>query len=499
MNPAPHAPVPSLTSSRIRLGAFLALLLTAFHLLTISSGHIWYSCDFALYLQHAKNILEGAPYARSGYLVNPHLIISPPAYPPILPLLLAPIYGLFGLDFWMFKAEIVLFFGAMLFISFLWAGRQLKSPFLYLYPLLLGLNPSLWEKKNSIYSDLPFLFFLFLTILVVEWRDRVPAEKGNRWWVWAVTGILIYISFGTRTVGIVLAPALLVHDLIRHRRLTFFSVAASLLALGAVIVQGLIIGSQGSGVTGYMAQLQALGAHNFHNLFLALKNLGRLTFGQTPSWWSYPLFACTLATALLGLITQLKKEIGFIHIMTVFYLGVLFLFPHQPTRYLFVILPLFLLWFLLGLQALGSLSGRKTARAAAAFLVLAVFLSYGMKYQALLTAPPLPKVTDPAALEVYRYLEHETGESSRIMFSNPRVISFFTGRVSSVWHCDPKEEGLLPYMYRIRATHLVLPLWKRECVERLIRDHPDIFREKMANNMFKVYLIDRSVLEREKD
>ncbi len=479
-----------LTSTQIRHGVFLVLALTAFHLLTISPGHSWFSCDFALYLQHTENILHGVEYSRTGYLFNPQKIISPPAYPPVLPLLLAPVYALFGLNFWVLKAWIVLFFGAMLFTVLLWGGKYLKAHFIYLLPLLLGLNPALWEHKNSVFSDLPFLFFMFLVVLLVEWRNQDPDRIGRKWWAWIVMGLLIYVAFATRSVGLILAPSLIAHDLIRYRRPTLFSVGASLLALGAVFLQGLLIGSQGSGVTGYMTQLKGIGYHNFYNLFLAFKNIGRLTLGGPPPWLSYPLFALALATALIGMVSQLKKGDIFAHLMTVCYFGILFIFPHQPTRYLFILLPFFFLWFLLGLQVLGGLPLRRLVRPVTAFLIVAVFFCYGSKYAFLIQAPPRPGVTDPPALELYEYFERETGESDRVMFSNPRVLAFFTGRKSSVWHCPEDMEELLAYMYRIKATHLVLPLWKPECVQRLLLEKPDNFREVMANEHFKIFLID---------
>jgi hypothetical protein len=290
-----------------------------------------------------------------------------------------------------------------------------------------------------------------------------------------------------------------VHDLIRLRRLTLFSVGASLLALGLVFLQGLVIGSQGSGVTGYMTQLAGIGPRNFYNLFLAIKNLGRLTFGETPGWWSYPLFAFTMAAALVGLHHQLKRGLSYIHLVAACYLGVLFVFPHQPTRYLFVILPLFLLWVLMGLQVVGERLGRRAGWALALFLLVTVFISYGFRYYQFIGERNEPQVTDPAALEVYQYLEEKTDESSRIMFSNPRVLTFFTGRESSVWHCGPARESLLAYMKRIKATHLVLPLWKPECIEDLIREHPRIFQEKMSNDKFKIFIIDTDSLPSSQD
>ena len=479
-----------LDSTRLLQGGLLVAALTVFHLLTITPGHNWVACDFALYLQHAKNILEGVGYSQSGYLLNPHKIISPQAYPPVFPLLLAPLYALFGLNFVALKALVVVFFGASLWASFVWAGKYLKAHFLYLMPLLLGLNPALWEHKNSLISDLPFLFFMLAVILLVEWRNRDPERIGGKWWAWAVTGFLIYIAFATRSVGMILVPALIGHDLLRYRRFTLFSVGASLTALVLVLLQGLLIGSQGSGVTGYLAQLNGVGYHNFYNIFLALKNIGRLTLGGPSPWISFPLFAMALVLVLIGMFTQASQGDYFIHLMTVCYLGILFVFPHQPSRYLFTLFPFFFLWLLLGLQVLGGSPGRRWVRPATAVFIVAVFFCYGTKYDLLIEKPGQPGVTDPPALELYDYIKRETKPSDRIMFSNPRVLAFFTGRESSVWHCPQDPAELLAYMNQIKATHLVLPLWKPECVARLLKEKPENFHELMVNQDFKVFRVD---------
>ena len=63
----------------------LLLTVAAFHIATVRQGHIW-GDDFAMYLHHAKNIVEGRPYAATGYLCHPSISVSPRMYPPIFPL-----------------------------------------------------------------------------------------------------------------------------------------------------------------------------------------------------------------------------------------------------------------------------------------------------------------------------------------------------------------------------------------------------------------------------
>src|SRR5579862_5893312 len=81
-----------------------------FYLATLRQGHDW-SDDFALYLHHAQNICEGAAYQETGYVYNPRRpLYGPPAYPPLFPLMLVPVYKLFGLSLTAMKVETTLLF-----------------------------------------------------------------------------------------------------------------------------------------------------------------------------------------------------------------------------------------------------------------------------------------------------------------------------------------------------------------------------------------------------
>lgn len=136
-------------------------LICGFYLLTLREGHNW-GRGFSMYILHARNIAEGQAYADTGYIFNPDNPIAPRSYP----LLLAPIYRLFGLNLEAMKVEIVLFFIAWLYIIF----RVLEKELLFRERLalitLLGLNPYLWSFKDNILSEIPFVFFLYLALLL---------------------------------------------------------------------------------------------------------------------------------------------------------------------------------------------------------------------------------------------------------------------------------------------------------------------------------------------
>jgi hypothetical protein len=70
----------------------MGLAVGLFFVLTIRPGHVW-GDDFSMYIRQAMNLADGTSYQDTGYLYNPITSgVGPRTYPPVFPLLLAPIY-----------------------------------------------------------------------------------------------------------------------------------------------------------------------------------------------------------------------------------------------------------------------------------------------------------------------------------------------------------------------------------------------------------------------
>src|SRR5579862_3062017 len=156
------APVRSLERWGDRLVLVVIGLMVVFYLATIRQGHDW-GDDFAQYILHARNIVEGLPYDATGYIYNPsYPALGPKAYPPGFPLILAPIYRLVGFDLTALKITTFAFFFLALYVFYRMVRRELPAPQSMLLVVLLGLSPYFWDFKDQIVSDLPFLFFAVL-------------------------------------------------------------------------------------------------------------------------------------------------------------------------------------------------------------------------------------------------------------------------------------------------------------------------------------------------
>ena len=170
---------PATASTRTTIAVLAIVVLTGvFHCLTMRAGHDW-GDDFSMYIQHAKNIVEGRPYAETRYIYNPFRpMYAPRAYPPAFPLLLAPVYRVYGLDFEAMKLVGVGFFLLLLVVVARLFATDLSPP---ISPVSGSLAPSpyLWVFKNKVLSDVPFTCFVCLSILLMR-PNREQSEGGRR-------------------------------------------------------------------------------------------------------------------------------------------------------------------------------------------------------------------------------------------------------------------------------------------------------------------------------
>src|SRR5262245_23877625 len=85
------------------LAAALIAFIIAVQWWALPKGHDW-GDDFAMYVSHARNLVEGRDYSDTGYIFNPHYShVGPRNYPPVTPLLLTLPYAAFGPDLYVMK------------------------------------------------------------------------------------------------------------------------------------------------------------------------------------------------------------------------------------------------------------------------------------------------------------------------------------------------------------------------------------------------------------
>jgi hypothetical protein len=465
-----------------------------FYLLTLRDGHEW-GGDFCAYIHHAKNIAEGIDYKETGFIVNPHYpTLGPNTYPPIFPLLLVPVYKLFGMNLTAMKAEIILFFLGFLFIFYLIFINSISFPYQIVLLLLIGFNPFFWEFKDDIRPDIPFLFFLFFAFFFIQRVYSFDLLKKASFWQGIVLGFLIYLPYGTRSVGILLIPCLLLLDFMRFKRLTRLTLIAGLTFLFLLLLQILFFHND----CGYGGMWK--GVVTQPNILLSLlKDLLILAHSYAAFWTNdyfrpFEIFLSVLIMILflIGFLSRIKKGIMIIEIFLPLYLLVIWPIYVIP-RHLFPVIPLILFYVFEGFSRVRSLQQRRLRHFLFLFLIVAIVGSYIGKYSKKDFGPIQETVYKYEMVELFDFLREKTDAKDVLIFRKPRVLSLYTGRKASVYHqFEPSDDGeLWDYFDKIRATHLLTSPVDKTYWPSFIERHQASLEEVFSNQDFKVYRIKR--------
>ena len=132
------------------------ILLGAVYLATLRQGQQW-GDDFAMYILQARNVAAGQWSAPTGYIYNPHAPkVGPAAYPPVFPLMLAPLYRIWGLNLTPMKVEVTLCLLAALYLVFEFGAHLMPFAWAAGATAAVGLSPYFAAFKENVVSDLPF-------------------------------------------------------------------------------------------------------------------------------------------------------------------------------------------------------------------------------------------------------------------------------------------------------------------------------------------------------
>jgi len=477
----------------------IIVLVCAFYLLTVRAGQPW-GDDFAMYILEARNLAERAPLSETGYIYNPsNPSVGPKLYPPVFPVLLVPGYLIGGLNnLTPMKVEIVVFFVAILVVLWRGLGTDLPPPHRAAMLAIVGFNPLLWAYKDGIISDIPFTFFLYVTLALA---DRFVGDWGSAaksFWRSLALGGLVYLCYGMRTIGIVLVPALVLFAAAYWRRGGPPVAGATTLGLFLCLVQRKFLGGEST----YLDQLD-----------FSLLKLGKsvvanvLTYGWSlSSFWENPytkilrdiIFIAVTCLALLAYFRRVKTTPRIYEIFLPIYLAVVLLWPNPGgARYLIPIVPLYVYYSLEGTEILKRwLQIRRTEAILVPLLVL-IFVSYGAEFAHSDFGPFKEGIGKKETIELFSFIKSNTSPKDVFIFRKPRALALFTGRSASVYPESQIGTEVCRYSQTIGATYLI----KAPAIddpnfdEFLIKELP-AKQLVFANSDFRVFHIRSDDLER---
>ena len=405
---------------------------------TLTRGHPWWD-DFAGYLLQAGSILAwnmGDFIRQSTFTIeNSSFPPGPIAYPWGFPLLLAPVYAVFGLNPLALKLVGLFFYAVFLVSLFFLARSRLSDGQALLLSGALVFLPVMIAANDLILSDIPFLAFSTLNLVLI---DRLPGKKSTPSpLLGPVTGAAIFMAFFLRTNGVLLLAPLLLSLVFYHWPDLRAGLLASLPALLTfailVILQAAVFpGGQGS----YFSHFSMLNPQRLADNFLYYLWLPVSTFDQIPG--GVILYALLLVFALFSLSQNLRRDAA-LHFYSLLTFVLFIVWPErQGLRFIYPVLPFLFISALDGMVLAVErlrITWQPTARGLVLvfwglLLVGGLGLSAVSAYQNTADGRVINGPFDPYSYELYTFIKEKTPADSVIIFVRPRALRLFTGRSS---------------------------------------------------------------------
>jgi hypothetical protein len=308
-------------------------------------------------------------------------------------------------------------------------------------------SPVIIQAHDSILSDIPFLFFSTLSMLMID--KFILSEKKFVSYTFdnLLLGLSIFAAYSTRTNGVLLLLALLITQILKRlissntQPINIKRIYLNVLPyLAFFTLLGLSMLKLPDSSASYISQSDGL------NIVRAIKYLYRYTMMLPTMLHTYDyespfnivLFIILLPFAVIGVLSRWRSDYHFI-----IYSGfTLILYSYPPfiagLRYVFPALPFYIYFILVGWDWLSSILQDRNFRVFRYFgnALLLIILLVGFASSLSLAIENLSgwrKIEGPydrSSMEMFRFLTDNTGEESTIAFFKPRVLRLITGRSS---------------------------------------------------------------------
>jgi hypothetical protein len=422
-----------------------ALVCLPVFFINIKSSHDW-GDDFAQYILQAKNIVKGLPQQQTGYLYNPEFLeLGPPTSPVGFPLLLAPVYAIFGNSMVHFNLYISLFLFSFALLMFRFLDKYYSALISIILVAAFVYNPYTLKFKTEIMSDIPFSLLLLGCIMM--YQNGKPLTYIKSILLMLCVGFLISI----RNIGIVFLFALVVDGLInlyRNRRQLKQkefnyknALTPVIIAIGGfsvyVLMNKVIFKASGEGIFSYsyLFDFEKLGYFIRLNLYNYMLELRAFLAG----WFDYErgqfigfLSGSMLFTfVVLGLIKKLTEKIDFMTVFTVVYLAAIVVYPFTKAGFR-LLLPLIPYLLFYCVQGIGSINIKLSLKPNMLAIIIAVvvLLSYQKGLSNIFNNEKevLQGPLDESSKEAFSYVTKNTPANSRFNFVRARAFALYTDR-----------------------------------------------------------------------
>jgi hypothetical protein len=486
----------------------ISLLLVVVASVVLSSSmltgrHGW-GDDFASYIMQAKSILDATTrefVQRNTFTIDKStFLLGPHAYPWGFPLFLAPAYAVCGLGLRCLKLSGVGFYALFLVVYFVLLRRRLSCWEALLLVALFAFNPMLLSVQDHVLSDLPFLCFSTLALLLIDYFIVADNAGKVTTLARASVGLGLFLAFFVRTNGLLLVPTLFLSQAIAFyrgragevncRRSVLLAAIPYLVFAGLELLVLLVFPT---GQESHLVELTSVSLDRFlANGWLYFFVLPADLFAGMPVHMIF--YSVAFLFFIVGFVCSSRREFHF----SAYYLFSLLLvaiWPNfQGTRFIFPILPLFVYFSFAGIKlTAGLLRDRVHGWTNAPVYLFWSLALVALSFVSLQNAAANRKdgrtfdgPFDTYSSELFEFIRGETGPQNVIVFFKPRVMRMMTGRDAIAVHeCNALGRGDYVVIHRKveSSSGQVEPKLVTTC-------NPDIHLEQVfKNEHFLVYKV----------
>ena len=434
---------------------------------SLSKGHNW-GDDFAQYLLQSNSLLTGTvnSYIQGTLFTNQNSPFShsPTTVPWGFPIVLLPFINIFNQNILGLKFVNVLAYSAFLIILYKWSSLRLSKLASILVLLFFAISPTFIQFHNQVITDLFFLLCSMMSLLLLDVYNSRPDKK-------LLFGILLgfsifYASF-TRTNGYFLLAALafsqivpLIQKIVNKKKLDFTQVFVHIIpylifAL-CYLIQDVLLPNFKETAQSVIDRVSIdIILTNIHYYFWQLSGIfSDLLFSKI-------IYIITLPLVVLGVIVSRKSLSSWsVIIYATITLGLYVCYPGlQGIRYLFPIIPIYIVYIAHGISKIAAFLRAKKA----GFVSICLAFIFSLMVTQYVIADinyAIRNITadrielegpySPNSIEMFDYIQNNTNSDSVIVFFRPRAMRYISGRNSVFANtCEGLSNG--NYLVRMKA------------------------------------------------
>lgn len=408
----------------------------------IKPGHDW-GGDFALYINQCVHLSHGsiAQLHKQNTFAMQHSLyeIGPYLYPQGFPILLLPVYWLFGISLYKMKIYCALFFIASLFLFYKLIRPLFSTSIIPLIIIaMLGFSFHFIEMTDAVLSEFPFIFFVLLSFWLLQ-KERTVRNQ-------VLAGAVIFFTYLIRDIGICLLGVLIFDYFFKYKKMKEFRFYGFLpfISFAVLFIISKIIFPNGGA--------------NHQAMFL--QDLGWLRFETNAAYYTELLSNIfliddmqehignkILLVVFMGAIISFKKTYPYL-IFLLGYCIILLIWPSQESfRFLLPILGFIFLFLGLTIEKIGKKIKIPTAMLALTLLFLLYpFFAANISKTKQIQSWRRNEARTEEMKNIYSYIQNEIEKDQIIGFMKPRVLTLFSGQPSVFIDLNSFDTSVANYM-----------------------------------------------------